>query len=111
VSVPLNLGASVQLNASGAGTVSLGPKNGPPRWRVTRVAIKTSRPGQPPVPTFTLYLNSQDDNGFIDNSYDGSFDNSDVDLTVFKGGALIGVWAGGQSGDTATMSLYGEMIS
>lgn len=111
MSIPLNLGATVQLDATGSGTITMGPKVGPPQWRVTKVAIKTSRPGTPPVPTFTLYLNSADLHGYQDSTYDGSFDATEVDFTVFKGGSVIGVWAGGQSGDVATMSLYGEQIT
>jgi hypothetical protein len=111
VSVPLNKGASVVLDASGAGRVQLGPDVGPPRWQVTRAAVRTSRPGQRPVPTFTLYLGTEDANGLIDQTYDGSSDTTDLSVTVFKGAHLIGVWAGGQAGDVATLSVYGEQVS
>jgi len=110
-SLPLNKGITVQLDANGNGTVSLGPTVGPPRWLVTKVSVRTSRPGVPPIPRFQLYLNSQDQDGEQDSSYDGSFDDSDVNVTVFKGGSLIGVWTGGQAGDVATMSLYGQQVS
>lgn len=108
MSVPLNKGATVALDGTGAGQVSLGPTVGPPHWHVTRVAIRTSRPGQKPVPTFTLYLDSTDANGLIDMTYDGSSDATDVDLRLLKGQQIIGTWSGGQAGDVATMSLYGE---
>lgn len=108
MTIPLNKGASAQLDATGAGRVTLGPTNGPPTWRVTRVAVRTSRPGLRPVPAFALYLDSEDANGLIDQTYDGSADTTDLDVRVFKGSRLIGVWTGGQAGDTATMSVYGE---
>lgn len=110
-SLPLNKGVTVQLDASGNGTVTLGPTVGPPLWQVTKVSVRTSRPGVPPIPQFQLYLNSQDPDGIQDSTYDGSFDDTDVNITVFKGGQLIGVWTGGKSGDVATMSLYGQRVS
>jgi hypothetical protein len=106
--IPLNQGTTVTLNASGGGTATLGPVNGPPIWHVTKVSVKTSRPGLAPVPTFDLYLGSQDQHGYQESSYDGSYDSTDVDLILFKGQQIIGVWTGGQSGDVATLSLYGE---
>jgi hypothetical protein len=109
--IPLNKGTTITLDATGSGTVTLGPTVGPPRWHVTRVAIRTSRPGLRPVPTFTLYVDSADANGYHDSTYDGSRDGSDVDLRLLKGQQLIGVWAGGQAGDVATMSVYGEATS
>jgi hypothetical protein len=108
MSIPLNKGTTVVLGATGAGTVSLGPTVGPPHWRVTRVAVRTSRPGLKPVPAFTLYVDSADANGLVDSTYDGSSDASDVDLRLIKGQQLIGQWTGGQAGDVATMSVYGE---
>lgn len=111
MTVPLNKGTTVVLDATGAGTVALGPVHGPPKWHVTKVTVRTSRPGRPPIPTFDLYLGAQTTDGYQESTYDGSYDVSDVDMTVFKGQQIIGVWTGGQAGDVATMSLYGEQVS
>jgi len=110
MTVPLSRAGTVTLDGSGTGRVRLGPSVGPPTWQVTRVAVRTSRPGTPPVPRFTLYLDTEDGTGLIDQTYDGSADTTDLSVRVFKGGQLIGVWTGGQAGDVATMSVYGEQI-
>lgn len=109
--IPLNKGKTVALDATGAGTIQLGPDQGPPQWEVTKVVLRTSRPGVPPIPTATLYLNTQDEHGLQDVTYDGSFDSTDVALTVFRGAHLIVVWAGGQAGDVATMSVTGWQVT
>jgi hypothetical protein len=108
VTTVLNTGASVTLNASGAGTVTLGPNTGPPVWRVTKITVSTSRIGQPPVPNCTIYLGPATPNNQVANTYDGSFDESAEDILVTRGQVLTAVWAGGQSGDVATLSVYGE---
>lgn len=109
--VPLNKGKTATVPASGTVAIQLGPGVGPTQWNVTRVVVKTSRPGTPPIPTCTLYLNTQDEHGLQDVTYDGSFDASDVDLTVYKGASVIAVWAGAQAGDVATLSVYGTQES
>lgn len=103
----LNTSARVTLNVSGSGRLELGPDTGPPYWSVNKLVVKTSRPGQAPVPSCTIYLDSEDDNGLQDATYDGSRDASDVDIELQRGQHLIAVWAGGQSGDVATLSVSG----
>lgn len=110
MSVPLNTGGSVTLDALGNGTVILTPNSGPPTWNVTKVTVFTSRPGLAPVPRFTLYLGDTVPNDVLGITYDGSFDESDLSVSVTRGQNLIGVWSGGQSGDLATMSIYGEKV-
>ncbi|MEU9048370.1 hypothetical protein AB0D63_43280 [Kitasatospora sp. NPDC048343] len=111
MSIPLKKGATVVLGPTGAGQVTLGPTVGPPRWNVTSVAVRTGRPGQRPVPRFTLYVDSADANGLVDLTYDGSSDATVVQIQLLKGQQLIGVWTGGQAGDVATMSVYGTASS
>lgn len=106
----LNMAASVTLNASGAGTVSLGPDSGrgPANWRVTGVIVQTDRPGQAPIPRVQVYLDQQDPSGSQGLSYDGSFAQGACDLTISRGQQLVCVWSGGQSGDTASFTVTGE---
>jgi hypothetical protein len=95
------------LDSTGGARVELGPDTGPPYWRVTRVVVRTSRPGQAPVPQLSLYLDSEDATGLLDVTYDGSQDASDVDVELQRGQHLIAVWSGGQEGDEATLSVTG----
>jgi len=103
----LNISERVTLDASGAGRLELGPDTGPPYWNVVKLVVKTTRPGQAPIPECTVYLDTEDDNGLQDLTYDGSRDASDVDIDVQRGQHLIAVWTGGQAGDVATLSVSG----
>jgi hypothetical protein len=103
----LNQGRSTVLDASGTGRLQLGPDQGSPYWRVTAVTVKTSRPGKSPVPAFDFYLDQEDANGQQGTTYDGSRNESDVDIELVRGQHLIAVWTGGQAGDVATFSVSG----
>lgn len=106
----LGIGRSVTLNASGAGTITLGPDSGrgPATWHVDGVIIQTTRPGTAPIPRAQVYLNEATADNSQGLSYDGSFAQGSCDLTLARGEVLICVWAGGQSGDVATMTITGE---
>lgn len=104
---PLNASARVTVGLDGSGRVELGPDSGPPYWNVTKIVVKTDRPGMAPVPQCSVYVDSEDDNGLQDSTYDGSKDSTDVDIDVQRGQHLIAVWTGAQAGDTATLSVSG----
>lgn len=106
----LSAGKEVTLDASGNGTIEIGPNSGPPVWHVTKILVQTDRPGQAPVPKFEFYLDQQTPAGRKGLTYDGSFDESDLNLRVTRGQKLICVWTGGQAGDVASVSLDGERL-
>lgn len=103
----LNTSARTVLGADGSGRVELGPDSGPPYWNVVKFVVTTNRPGAAPVPQCTVYLDSEDDNGRQDSTYDGSKDASEADIDMQRGQHLIAVWTGGQAGDVATLSVTG----
>lgn len=103
----LNTSARVTLGPDGSGRLELGPGSGPPYWNVTKMVVLTDRPGEAPVPQCSVYLDSEDANGLLDSTYDGSKDATEVDIDVQRGQHLIAVWTGGQAGDTATLSVSG----
>ena len=107
----LNAAVSVTLNASGAGTVELGPDNarGPANWRVTGVILLTNRPGVAPIPRAVVYQDDPSNPANVQGlSYDGSFAQGRCDITLTRGQKLICQWSAGQSGDRASMTLTGE---
>jgi hypothetical protein len=106
----LTIGGSVTLNASGTGTVSLGPDSarGPATWRVDGVILQTNRPGQAPIPRAVVYLDEEATERAQGLSYDGSFAQGRCNLTVTRGQKLVCTWTGGQAGDQAVMTLTGE---
>lgn len=106
----LKASGAVTLNASGAGTVRLGPSDqrGSANWHVTGVIVQTNRPGQSPVPKVQIYLDADEAGSSEGLSYDGSFRQGNADITMIRGQFLIAQWTGGQSGDRATMTISGE---
>jgi hypothetical protein len=105
----LNTGASVTLNASGNGTVYLGPTMPGVLWNVANVACFTSTAVS--VPTFQLYSPSVSATNFIGGSYSGNQDSDNINIILYPGLQLIGVWTGGDSGAIATMSVYGTFTA
>lgn len=106
----LNAGKVVTLNAAGGGTIELGPDagRGPANWRVDGVILQTSRPGVAPIPRAVVYLDDPVAANTQGLSYDGSFAQGSCDITLTRGQKLVCVWAGGQSGDVASLTLTGE---
>jgi hypothetical protein len=105
----LNTAASVTLDSTGAGRVSLGPGDatGPANWHVDGVIIQTTRPGQAPIPRVQVYLDQESPSASQGLSYDGSFNQGKVDLTLGRGSHLIAVWSGGLAGDIASLTVTG----
>lgn len=108
--VRLSAAAVVTLDASGGGTVDIGPSGvrGPANWQVTGVILKTSRPGAAPVPRAEVYIDRIAPDALQGITYDGSFAPGRCDFTIARGQSVIVVWAGGQSGDEASVTVTGE---
>jgi len=104
----LNEAVSVTLNAAGTGTVTLGPNNaGPATWHIDGVIIQTTRPGVAPIPRVQVWLDQQIPASSQGLSYDGSFAQGSVNLTITRGQNLIAQWTGGQAGDVASLTVTG----
>lgn len=108
MSEPLRQGATVGLDGSGGGRIRLGPDYGPSPWHITQITVRTSSPGQGSIPQCTVYVDTEDANGLVDATYDGSQDSSVADITLSQGSHLIAVWEDGNPGDVATLSVLGE---
>jgi hypothetical protein len=108
-----NASASVTLNASGTGTVRLGPGSGPAYWGVTGMIVQTSRPALAPIPRFQVYLNEASAAFSQGVTYDGSFGSAktDAEIVLTRGQQLVCVWTGGLAGDIATVVLSGTTWS
>lgn len=100
----------VTFDGSGGGRVTLGPSGvkGPANWQVTGVILKTSRPGEAPVPRAEVYIDRVSPECLQGITYDGSFAPGRCNFTIARGQTVIVVWAGGQSGDEASVTLTGE---
>ena len=106
---PLNDSASTVLNGSGAGSVTYGPQVPGVIFEVATVATITTSTVN--VPTFLAYQGPASQNNFLGGTYDGNNDSSEVAVTLYNGQVLTGIWTGGDSGATATMSVFGTKYS
>lgn len=106
--INLTRGATGVLDGNGSAVLSIGPSAaGRQNWRVTSVLLKSSRPGQAPVPRAEVWLDSQDVNSQQGLTYDGSFASGHCDITLQRGQELICEWTGGQAGDSVQFTVCG----
>lgn len=105
----LNAGTIVTLNASGAGTASIGPDSarGPAVWLIDGVILTNGRPGQAPIPRVQVYIDTVSPANRQGLSYDGSFAQGKCDIRLTRGQQIIAVWASGQSGDVCEFTVTG----
>lgn len=106
----LNVADTATLDASGDGTATIGPSGvrGPANWQVTGVILKTSRPGEAPVPRAEVYIDRVSPECLQGITYDGSFAPGRCNFTITRGQVVIVVWSGGQLADEASVTLTGE---
>lgn len=108
VPLPPSLSAQTVLSGSGAGTVQIGPTVPGSKWTITGAAVLVNGGVATNVPTFNLYLGGAQAQNFLSGSYTGSNDaDSELNVILTPGQVLTGVWAGGDAGKTAVLSLTG----
>ena len=107
--MPLNEGVSVTLDANGNGTVFIGPQLAFQRWKPSNAACSVS--SNTKEPTFYLYNGrTTDQSRRVGGTWTGSNDQTDLNgIVLYPGSVLTGVWAGGDAGATATLSLTGDI--
>jgi hypothetical protein len=104
----LNESATTVLDGSGSGTVRLGPLNASQQWVPVNASCAVSTNVSEPV--FVLYNGTPSNANRIGGTYTGSNDNTDVNgVTLYPGSVLTGVWTGGDSGATATLTIQGQV--
>lgn len=106
--IPLDVAASVVLDSSGNGTVTIGPQRLLQTWVPNNAAVNVT--SNTKEPTVNLYLGPARPANLLAASYTGSNDSTPLDVTLRSGNFLTAVWAGGDVGARATLSLYGEIL-
>lgn len=117
--VPLNDVEDTVLDASGNGKVKWRPDGSQQFGYPSIVSVKVSAadPLVGPVneATFKLYAGSAPiDSNFVDGTYTGSSGNSSANASGqiigrTRSSYLWGVWTGGDPGQTATMTITGQL--
>lgn len=98
--------ASVVLDASGNGTVSLQP-NRLETWHVTSTGVRVSSNNL--EPTATTYVGAVADGNVLSSTFSGSRDSSPEDQPLQPGQPLLCQWLGGDPGATATLTVLGTV--
>jgi hypothetical protein len=101
----LNAAAAVVLDGDGDGQVQAGPPLPGVTWSPLTGATSTTSTASTPL--FSLYLGEPSPLNFLGGTYDGNNDSTDLAVTLQHGQYLTGVWAGGDPGAVATLSLTG----
>jgi hypothetical protein len=104
----LDESASVVLNASGNGSVTLQPKAWQ-TWNVTSINVRTDQGvTTTPVPQATVYLGDASPGQIVAQTYMGNRSSAGGSpLLVQSSQRLIVEWTNGVAGSRATVSLYG----
>jgi|ERR1700750_1060424 len=110
--IPLEKFAQVTLDASGNGTVSLGPAKFNESWQIdtvsTSVSTNVGAGGIIQEPQFAAYRDNVSQSALIGGTYSGSFDYDNAfNYTVYSGRLIAFQWTGGVPGATASVHLYG----
>jgi hypothetical protein len=102
----LDESARVTLNASGAGTVTIGPRTPKQKWRVRNLAVSGTGATTPEA---RVYFGPAAPGTFVAGTYSGNSDNVPADLVLWPGQVLTVAWTGGTAGATCTVSILGEL--
>jgi hypothetical protein len=107
--LPLSESGFITLNASGAGTVKIGPTAHGVVWKPSRIGIKTSTAVKSPICQVFIGTSPTADN-FSDGTFTGQQNNSDacVGQEVRLGSYVWAVWTGGDIGAQATVTVTGS---
>jgi len=100
---PLSESATVKLDASGNGTLKMGPTRRGQTWYPTLIAVSIPNPTKIPTATVT--------NGSIGlgQTFTGSGDSTDLaGAVVYPGQQITITWAGGDANAVATASITGD---
>jgi hypothetical protein len=106
-SIPLSESVYVTLDSSGNGTVTIGPTNPYQKWNVSAVNVNVDK--QTDTPQFQLYQGNGPNVNGLGGTYNGNQNSTSVDVVLYPGQKLCGVWTGGTPGAIATMTLNGTM--
>lgn len=108
ITKPLNESGSVVLDSSGSGLVDiLVPTL--QTWTINRLGVLVSSNTKEPVAK--VYVNSEGPGNFLAGTYTGSNDSSDENQVLMPGQHLLCRWTGGDTGATATLSVFGSVTS
>lgn len=90
--------------ADGTATVRLQPLRAFERWNITRMSVNSS---STLIPTLKVYRGSINPSSLIDGTYSGALNQSDTNIDLHNGVAIIAVFSGATVGSTCTFTVQG----
>lgn len=102
--IPLDFPASVTLDASGNGEVTVGPTRSRQVWNVTTVAVRTVQQTPTNEAQCKIFVNGQYRAGTFSGS---SGDDTDLAVTLGRNNKITAQWTGGDAGVVAELTLGG----
>lgn len=109
ISVPLNVSASVTLNGSGNGQVSLGPVSVGEVWYPSTAAVSVATNVSEALGYLYIGLTPIPGNLIASTATASTGDSTDLPgYPVYVGTFLIFTWQGGDAGQRATLSVFGS---
>lgn len=107
-SIPLSVSASVTLNGSGDGTVSIGPSHVGEVWYPSTVAVSVATNVSEALGYLYVGLAASAGNLVGTTATASTGDSDDLPgMPVYVGTFIIFSWTGGDAGELATMSVFG----
>ena len=107
--IPINIAATVTLDASGNGIAKLGPNVGQ-RWNVLTASVLIPTPNVKIPPCNIFVGGAPTSQFFVDGTYTGNLDSTSrtAGYIITAGGYVWAVWTGGDVGAQATLSVIGQ---
>lgn len=104
--VPLFESSTGVADANGRAVARVQPLRAFEQWDIRRYAVSST--SSVLVPTARLYRGSETPSMLVDGTYTGTLDQSDTQLTLANGEALICVWEGADVGAQCVFTVQGS---
>lgn len=101
---PFAIPKTVRLDANGEGQAEVFPSG--EVWEVTTTTVSSTSTVK--KPQANIYLNGQSIATYVQGTFTGTGDTSDIPMTVQPGGVIYATWTGGDPGATATLRVAGR---
>lgn len=106
MSIPLFESNTGTADATGRAVARVQPLRAFETWNVRRMAVSST--SSVLVPTARIYRGSENPSMLVDGTFTGNLDQSDTQLDLANGEALICVWSGADVGSKCTFTIQGE---
>lgn len=105
MSYQLRESANAIADVDGRAVAQLQPLRAFERWKIIKITVQST--SAPSVPECRIYFGAESESNFIEGTYSGNNDSTDVTLELENGERLIAVWSGAEPDSSCTLTLKG----